>query len=191
MSSFEFVFSLFSILLGLALAEVLGGLAKMVEARRRLRIGWLTPLLAAVVVVDLTLFWRVVWRARDGMPDTSAALFGALIISGLYYFAAVLVFPDDIADRDELDSHYVAEKTNVFLCIFLANVAAYAARYALMGWNSFAAFSLADWAGVLVGLVACLIGAFAKNRAVNVGVLLLLLFLDLQDPFLSVFADGR
>jgi hypothetical protein len=35
MSDFEFIFSLFGLLLGLSLAEVLGGLARAIEARLR------------------------------------------------------------------------------------------------------------------------------------------------------------
>jgi hypothetical protein len=34
MSAFEFIFSLFGLLLGLSLAEVIGGLARWVEVRR-------------------------------------------------------------------------------------------------------------------------------------------------------------
>ena len=43
MSSFEFVFSLFSLMLGLALANVLGGLGDALQERRKLNVGLLTP----------------------------------------------------------------------------------------------------------------------------------------------------
>ena len=42
MSGFEFMFSLFGLLLGLALAEGLGGFARSIEARHNVRIGWPT-----------------------------------------------------------------------------------------------------------------------------------------------------
>lgn len=42
MSVFEYVFSLYSLLLGLALAHLLSGLAKVVEARGKVRLGWPT-----------------------------------------------------------------------------------------------------------------------------------------------------
>ena len=59
MSNFEFVFSLFGLLLGLALAEVLGGLGTAIQSRRKVRIGWLTPLLGLVIALDLTSFWTI------------------------------------------------------------------------------------------------------------------------------------
>ena len=43
MSGFEFSFSLFGLLLGLALAEGLGGLSRALKARHEVRIGWLGP----------------------------------------------------------------------------------------------------------------------------------------------------
>ena len=46
MTNFEFVFSLLVILLGLGLAEVFGGLARVVKERPRVQIGWATGLLA-------------------------------------------------------------------------------------------------------------------------------------------------
>lgn len=39
MSAFEFTFSFFGLILGLALAEGLGGLAKALKASHRVRIG--------------------------------------------------------------------------------------------------------------------------------------------------------
>ncbi len=46
MSNFEFVFSLLVILLSFALAEVLGGLARVVKRSPRIRIGWASSLIA-------------------------------------------------------------------------------------------------------------------------------------------------
>jgi hypothetical protein len=99
MSSFEFVFSLLVILLGLALAEVLGGPARVVKKRPRVRIGWATALLATWTTTETVLFWRMVWRTRDTMPDKSAALFAGFIVTALCYFAAALVFPDESMSR--------------------------------------------------------------------------------------------
>src|SRR3954469_1822220 len=102
MTSFEFVFSLLVILLGLGLGQVLGGLASAVKRRPQLNIGWGTGLLAAWTVTRTVLFWRIIWRTRDTLPDTSAALLAGTLICGLYYFAAALVFPDEIEARTSL-----------------------------------------------------------------------------------------
>ena len=64
MEAFSFVFSLYSIILGLALTEVFRGAARVLKARRKMRTGWLTGLLAATLVAEITLFWRLIWGTR-------------------------------------------------------------------------------------------------------------------------------
>ncbi len=111
MSVFEYVFSLYSLLLGLALAHLLSGLAKVVEARGKVRLGWPTALLALVMMSSLTIFWEIAWRARDAVPDNSAALFASLIICSLLYFGAVLVLPSDTSFALELHAQLPRSRT--------------------------------------------------------------------------------
>ena len=68
MSDFEFVFILYSLLLGLSMVELLGGLGRALEVRfaaqaerEAFSIGWLTPLLAIFVMLDLLSFWSAAW----------------------------------------------------------------------------------------------------------------------------------
>ncbi len=187
MTSFEFVFSLFSILLGLALAQVLRGFADVVEAGPKIRIGWPTFLLALVVMADITLFWRVVWRAREYMPDTSTALFVTLIISGLYYFAAVLVFPRKISGRNELETYFLAQKGKVLGCLLAANIIAHAGRYALMGQESFAILSWSTTVEVAAFAVLCVAGILVSSRKVGIAIVAGLLLINLIDPIVGFF----
>ena len=68
MDDFEFLFALYGLMLGLSVAEVLSGLARSIEERLQsrptLRIGWLCPLLAAFVLLDLLSFWGAAWMVR-------------------------------------------------------------------------------------------------------------------------------
>ena len=182
MSVFEYIFSLYSLLLGLALAHLLSGLAKVVEARDRVRLGWPTALLSLQMMLSIAIFWEIAWRARDAVPDNSAALFESLVICGLLYFGAVLIIPSDAAERTDLDGHFFKEKGTVLSCIFLANVVAYGWRYALMGWASFAYFSWADWLELGTFMVACATGIFAKGRKPMIAILIVMILLCLSDP---------
>ncbi|HET7576122.1 MAG TPA: hypothetical protein VFK19_06085 [Sphingomicrobium sp.] len=182
MSVFEYIFSLYSLLLGLALAHLLSGLAKIVETGGKVRLGWPTALLALLMMSSLTIFWEIAWRARDAVPDNSAALFASLIICSLLYFGAVLVLPSDMAQRSDLDDHFFAEKRKVLACLLVANVLAYGSRYALMGWRSFAYFSWADWVELSLFLAGCTAGILVNARKPIIAILALLLFLNLIDP---------
>ena len=58
MDAFNFAFSLFGLLLGFSLAEVLSGFARALKRGSARKLGWLTTLLAIFVMLDLTSFWQ-------------------------------------------------------------------------------------------------------------------------------------
>ena len=64
MSGFEFIFSLFGLMLGLSLAEGLGGLTRAIKRRGFGGIGWPTALLGlfvscdVVCCINLTVKWN-------------------------------------------------------------------------------------------------------------------------------------
>jgi hypothetical protein len=177
-SAFEFVFSLFGLLLGFSLVEVLGGLARTVEARLRLgaayRVGWLTPLLALFVMLDLMTFWLAAWRLRDGLAVTGGTLTAGLAFAGSYYMAAHLVFPRREVDAPNLDAHYLRVKhwvLGILFALFAVQVAYFLTVPAL------ATFLNNGRAIVTVGLFALLLAAaaVAPGRRLNIVLLTLLI----------------
>lgn len=112
MSDFEFVFVLYSLLLGLSLVELLAGLGRVIELRfaqgerPTCRIGWLTPALAAFVMLDLLSFWSFAWTVRNLLTVSTTSLLAVMVFASAYYLAARLVFPSEPARLDDLDVHY-------------------------------------------------------------------------------------
>ena len=133
MSAFELVFSLFGLLLGLAIAEVLGGFGRAVKARARLRIGWLTPLLGVIVMLDLISFWTIAWSLREVIPFNALSLMLLLVYTGVYYLAANLVFPEDPDRCPDFDGHYWANKALVLGAVFLLNLPNFVAEWIALG----------------------------------------------------------
>src|SRR5688500_12719131 len=113
MNPFEFVFSLFGLMLGLSLVEVVSGFVRTIKARKRIRLGRLTPLLALFVMLDLTSFWDNAWEIRDVVPAHVGILFGGLFYTSAYYFAASLVFPDREDEWPDLDIYFFEHKKQV------------------------------------------------------------------------------
>lgn len=176
MSSFEFAFSLFGLLLGLALAEGLGGLAKSLKARHRVRIGWPTALLALLVSCDLVTFWAYAWTVREAVPATFPALFFGFLVTGIYYLAASLVFPDDPGACGDLDAHFMQHRREVLAGMFAANALLLGATIALLGWST--AWSspralIVTWSFLPLSLIAM----FARDRRVILGAIIALLLL--------------
>lgn len=171
MSDFEFVFSLFGLLLGLSLAEVLGGLARTLKQWRTVRLGWLTPLLGLLVMLDLCSSWALAYSLKDDIPGNFLTLVIGLVCVGLYYLAASLVFPEDTAKWPDLDAYYFEHKKAVLGGILASRVLARAAQFALgtAGWDYFPAF-----AAFVVLVTAAM---FARGRAANIAILAVFLSL--------------
>jgi hypothetical protein len=144
MTGFEFLFSLFALLLGFMLVEVLGGFVRAVKAARPLpgsrkaaiRIGWLSPLLGLFLLLDITSYWDNIWALRDTLSIGLDSLFGALFLTSIYYFAASLVFPSDPRDWPDLDAWFWLHRRQVLGCILAVNML-WVIFYTLFGSRAF------------------------------------------------------
>src|SRR5437868_10532745 len=114
MDAFNFAFSLFAIVLGLALVEVLTGFARALKRRHVVHLGWVTPIAAIYVMLDLTGFWEFGWGARRFVSPQYGYLLIGLFVSGLYYLAASLIFPGEFGERADFDAHYMQHRAQVF-----------------------------------------------------------------------------
>lgn len=174
MSDFEFVFSLFGLLLGLSLAEVLGGFGKALKARQRVRVGWLTPMLGLLVMLDLTSFWSAAWAMRDALPVKYIVLMLLLIFTGVYYLAATMVFPEDPDQSPDFDDHYWANKRLILGAVFVLNLPLY-----FVDWLRGGIF-VEDVLGVVIATVFMIVLGmlwFIRTRVANLGLLAFLIAL--------------
>lgn len=93
MSEFEFLFPLFALLVGLSMTEMLSGLAQALKSDRDVRVGWLTPLLGTLILINLAMFWQSSWDIRSQITATSASFLLVLVVGGAYFLAASMVGP--------------------------------------------------------------------------------------------------
>ena len=179
MSAFEFFFSFYGLLLGLSVAELFGGFARVLHERQRVRFGWLTPLLAVFVAMDVATFWTQAWGIFRGAPYNPALLVVGLIVAGTFYVAASVTFPrvtaEGVADRIDLDQHFWAHRRLVLGCVLIANLIVTVLFAWLMSVNTdFAARSTSQlWVGLGVFVTSIAVAAFAPWRPVATGGLVL------------------
>ena len=122
MSAFEFFFSFYGLILGLSVAELLGGFARTLNRNPRPRFGLLTPLLVVFAALDVTTFWFQAWIIFRPAPFNLALLMLGLVIAGLFYISATLVFPRDEDQVENLDAHFWRNKRTILLLLLSANV---------------------------------------------------------------------
>ena len=188
MTIFEYVFSLYSLLFGLALAQIFAGFGNTLQERHKIRIGWLTPLLGLFVTVDLTSFWEIGWELRgmSGRPYFLYLLAGVLL-AGIYYLAARLVFPRNFVEWPDFDVYYYRHKQWVFGGILLCNFIAAAVLLAIgsrfirvpLGFANDVAYF-----GLLVALLA------VRNKRANIVLLIAMLSKDAVVPALAYMGVG-
>lgn len=171
MTAFEFVFPLFGLLVGLSYTEMLGGLARILKSPRDVRVGWLVPLLGLLVLTNLTMFWYGAWQLRHLASPTSGTLLTTLLVGGVYFLAASLVFPnagDPVAD---LDDHFLATRRTALLAITFCNVIG----LGLIGDNAGWAMRPIWWAVNGTFLAVLIASAFVPGKRTIIGMLGLML----------------
>lgn len=184
MSGFDFVFALFSLVLGLAVAEVLGGFATVMKLHARaragkardVRVGWLVPLLAVLVTLNQLSFWMFAYGVRETLPFSYLTLLAVLTVVGAYYLFSSLVFPDDPQDWPDFDLWYDQNNRFILVGMLAINLAIHLATAALRSAPTEAMARLTAGNGglvltltamVLAEWLALLLLVFLKGRRTN------------------------
>lgn len=187
MDAFSFVFSLYGLLMGLALAETMGGFGRALELRHKIRIGWLMPLIALLITFDITSLWLIAWQNRSAVPINFISLAAGLVIFGIYYLIAQIVFPEDIERWRDLDVHYFKHRRWLMGGMYVCNLLAMAGLQSVgvsqlantTQWTVFVAFSL--------GVAAVM---FAPTKFLNIAALIYQLLLYPLFDILGTFSTN-
>jgi hypothetical protein len=112
--------------MGLSLVELLAGLGRSLEFKlsddrdaRVFSFGWLVPLLAVFVILDLLSFWIFAWAIREVIAVTAISILAVVTFAGSYNLAARLVFPSEPEHFRDLDSHFFKVRRIVFSMLVL------------------------------------------------------------------------
>ncbi|RZJ97424.1 MAG: hypothetical protein EON88_02935 [Brevundimonas sp.] len=175
MSAFEFFFSFYGLVLGLSVVEIVAGVGRMVDEGHRLKVGWLTPLLAAFLGLDIASFWISAWAQYQHAPLNYALLILGLVIAGLYYIAAYLVFPRHPADGAVLDDHYWTHRRLILGGVFLANLLNKLVAVSMLQAAGILSWGDVIWPAVFYSLLALAIGLPRGRMAAGALVLVLML----------------
>jgi hypothetical protein len=134
MSQFEILFSLFGLVLGFSLVEILSGLVRATrnETRSASQL-YLTCALGVLVSLDLITFWTVLYRSRDLLTVTTLILYAGFFITAVYYWAASLIFPAENERTADLDPHYMAVRRRVMGAVIFCNYGTYGGIWAASG----------------------------------------------------------
>ena len=106
MDSFSYIIIFYSLILGLALAELLGGFALMVRAHALKKLEAQTALMAILILFSIVTEWIDAWRTMKSVTVDLKGLEVPILLAISYYLAASVVFPHREADHERLADYY-------------------------------------------------------------------------------------
>jgi hypothetical protein len=118
LDSFSYFITFYSLILGLALTELLGGFAHMVRAKALKKLEPQTALLALFILVDICTTWMDSWLSLTHITVDFAGLWAPVLLAICLYLAASIVFPHDEADHERLADYYRERKRFVVGLLF-------------------------------------------------------------------------
>ncbi|WP_158916225.1 hypothetical protein [Caulobacter sp. S45] len=163
-----------SIILGLAVARLLSGLARFAQHPGRLRAWWVHLGWCGWTLLSTTAFWW--WEFRLAyVPQWS---FGAYLIvlayAAAYFALAAMLLPDDIGEYAGFEDYFLSRRRWIFAVIAVVFVLDLldtglkgAARFQALGPEYVVRFGLY--------MVLCAVGSFSRDRRVQAGLMVLAL----------------
>lgn len=106
MDQFSYFIVFYSIVLGLAVTELMSGFARMVRARALRKLEPQTALIAILTFVMLMTSWVDGWLTLKSVTIDFAGLWAPILMAILYYLAASVIFPHHEADHERLADYY-------------------------------------------------------------------------------------
>jgi len=92
-SLFEYLAVIVSVIVGLGLTRILQGVARIVEARARVRVYWVHLVFTGIVFLSHLLFWWLFWSSRQVEAWSFFPFLFLLLQPILLYLLADLCFP--------------------------------------------------------------------------------------------------
>jgi hypothetical protein len=116
MNPFEFVCAFYSVVLGVAVAQLMTSVGRLIEMRDQVRTYWVQSLWVIIVLLIDCNCWWAMWDLR-GAKSWSFVSF--LLLVGLVasiYLVTVLLFPRmESGGQIDLDAHYYRNRRFFFL----------------------------------------------------------------------------
>jgi hypothetical protein len=180
MSDFEFLFSVFGLLIGLTFIEIAIKFADAIDAHSRRPIGVLTPLLALFVMIDVAGYWLFSWSIREQLHVRWRTVIIGLTVALIYYLSASMIFPRSEGEWKNLDEHYWARKRFVIGGILLVETAT-------MAWQWTRAVPALDdywfWFYQLPYFIPLTLMLFTRSRRVDITLFLVVMAIQLFSDF--------
>lgn len=135
MSGFEFLFSFYSLLLGLAVARVATGLADSWRMRVETPLGASTLLLGLLILLSAAQQWLSFWEGRDVLTMGPWEVLTCMGMSLPYIFISRAMLPHETDHCAHLDDYYLQNRRPLLLALLVPPTVGLAYNVAERGFH--------------------------------------------------------
>ncbi len=117
MSPFEFICAFYSVVLGVAVAQLMTSVGRLIEVRDQVRTYWVQSLwVVTVLLVDINSWWAM-WDLRNEKSWSVLSFFLLVGLVASIFLVTVLLFPrvPESGEQTDLDAHYYKNRRFFFL----------------------------------------------------------------------------
>jgi hypothetical protein len=166
MGPFDFVCAFYSVVLGVAVAQLMTDLGQLIERRNRIRTYWVHSLWIFTILFASVGNWWSMWSSRSVKVWYFHSL--ALLVGfvGAIYVATVLLFPriPETGPRVDLKQHFYKNRR-----AFFSATASFWALGLLINWTFFRIDAFDVWMMILGTFLTLSIGAlFISNEVYHI-----------------------
>lgn len=123
MDEFSYLSVLLSIIIGLAVTQILQGLRGRILSHARIKPFWPTQVWAAILLLVSAQTWWAMFSFRDRHDWNFIQFFILLLQSTILYLAAGLVYPDFPPNEEvDLQDHYLRRRQQFFGLLILSTL---------------------------------------------------------------------
>jgi hypothetical protein len=165
MTPFEYALGLISILMSLALADLVLSFHRLLRHARTIKWDGRILVAVALVVLEVIRIWFAQWTVRDVQELLSFPIYAALFLHILLLvLTAAACLPDEVGERCDLSVFY-DQNRRYFWSVFAASQLAYFLLWLIFGGTqaSVGSATLFDWARTLTPLAIFVLLALVRR----------------------------
>jgi len=175
MGPFDYLFTFYGLLLGIAVANVAIGFADMWRDCERIRVGTCPPLLGTIVMLGGMNVWLTMWHVRQDVTVGAWQMLAATGVAMPYVFVSRAMFPGAENETERsIEEHYLKHRVLILLVLAVPAIVSEISKMLLdrvrdYGWEEI-------WIGLRILLPLVLI-AFPGRNAQRAGLSLFIVLL--------------
>lgn len=164
MDPFSYIIVLTSIILGLGVTRLVGGLGHLLQTRKRRRPYWVHTLWMVNLLLSTAIIWWMTFRWRGTERWTFLLFLFLLLTPTLLYLISSLLFPDQEEETIADWQTYFFENNRVVFSLYALVFPIDILDTFLKGIEHARAQGPFYWITMTLWFALCLIGAATKNR---------------------------